>query len=75
MSTKFASNPSCDGKKFFIEVTGIQHGSEHDFEFYDLADMSQQVALDAKKVLILNLMTVRYTVGIGVMRATIGMCG
>lgn len=49
MSTKFASNPSCDGKKFFIEVTGIQHGSEHDFEFYDLADTSQQVALDAKK--------------------------
>lgn len=49
MSTKFASSPSCDGKKFFIEVTGIQHGSEQDFEFYDLTDMSQQAALEAKK--------------------------
>ncbi|MBF4296098.1 hypothetical protein EAY24_22830, partial [Vibrio anguillarum] len=49
MSAKFASSPSCDGKKFFIEVTGIQHGSEQDFEFYDLTDMSQQAALEAKK--------------------------
>ncbi|ENM5773767.1 hypothetical protein V4V55_001169 [Vibrio mimicus] len=49
MSTKFASSPSCDGKKFFIEVTGVQHGSEQDFEFYDLTDMSQQAVLEAKK--------------------------
>lgn len=75
MSTKFASSPSCDGKKFFIEVTGIQHGSEQDFEFYDLTDMSQQAALEAKRVLILNLMKVRYTVGIGVMRVPIEMFG
>lgn len=74
MSTKFASSPSCDGKKFFIEVTGIQHGSEQDFEFYDLTDMSQQAALEAKKSIDPEL-DVRYTVGIGVMRVPIEMFG
>lgn len=49
MSDKFSSKPSCDGKKLFIEVTGINHGSEQDFEFYDLTDMSQQSALESKK--------------------------
>lgn len=51
MSAKFASNPTCEGKKFYVEVTGIQHGSEQDFEFYDLTDMSQQSALENKKLI------------------------
>ncbi|WP_367990460.1 hypothetical protein AB2S62_17850 [Vibrio sp. NTOU-M3] len=51
MSAKFASNPACEGKKFYVEVTGIQHGSEQDFEFYDLTDMSQQSALENKKLI------------------------
>ena len=50
MSAKFASNPTCEGKKFYVEVTGIKHGSEQDFEFYDLTDMSQQSALENKKL-------------------------
>ncbi len=51
MSTKFASKPTCEGKKLYIEVTGIKHGSEQDFEFYDLTDMSQQSALENKKLI------------------------
>lgn len=51
MSAKFASNPTCEGKKFYVEVTGIQHDSEQDFEFYDLTDMSQQPALENKKLI------------------------
>ncbi|OOE54258.1 toxin VasX [Salinivibrio kushneri] len=49
MSDKFSSAPACDGKKLLIEVTGIQHGAEQDFEFYDLTDMTQQPSLEAKK--------------------------
>ena len=51
MSEDFCSKPACDGKKFFIEVTGIKHGKEQDFEFYDLTDMSQQSALESKKAI------------------------
>lgn len=51
MSTKFASKPTCEGKKLYIEVTGIKHGLEQDFEFYDLTDMSQQSSLEGKKTI------------------------
>ncbi|MDA0150461.1 toxin VasX [Vibrio sp. LaRot3] len=49
MAVKYASNHACDGKTFLIEVTGIKHSPEQDFQFYDLTDMVQQESLEKKK--------------------------
>ncbi len=49
MSEQYCSKPACDGNKFFVEVSGLHHGNEQGFEFYDRTDMSQQLSLESKK--------------------------
>ncbi|CAM3647934.1 hypothetical protein VA7868_01448 [Vibrio aerogenes CECT 7868] len=39
---KYASAPACDGKMFFIGVTGFDHPTTQDFLFYSLDNMYEQ---------------------------------
>ncbi|WP_028021527.1 hypothetical protein [Enterovibrio calviensis] len=45
---KISANPACDKKKLFIEVTGIDHGTEHAIQFYDNTDYIQKAHLEGK---------------------------
>ncbi|MBL4831905.1 MAG: hypothetical protein JKY55_18745 [Aliivibrio sp.] len=46
---KLTPGPACDGKKIFIEVTGLEHGPEHTVQFYDESNMVQQESLEKKR--------------------------
>ncbi|WP_155742041.1 hypothetical protein [Vibrio nigripulchritudo] len=37
-------------EKFLVETIGLSHGSEQDFEFYDLTDMTQKSAIESRKI-------------------------
>ncbi|QDO84264.1 hypothetical protein FM037_14765 [Shewanella psychropiezotolerans] len=45
---KLSPGPACDPKKLFIEVTGLDHGTEHSIQFYDDKDAVQQEFLENK---------------------------
>ncbi|MGB0942516.1 MAG: toxin VasX [Marinomonas sp.] len=51
MSNKLTSGSACEGDKFLIEVTGIGHGEEQGFDFFDETDMEHQEALGNKKTI------------------------
>lgn len=51
MSNKLTSGSACEGDKFLIEVTGISHGEEQGFDFFDETDMEHQEALGNKKTI------------------------
>ncbi|MCE0495149.1 toxin VasX [Vibrio salinus] len=47
--SSYVGKTACEGKKFYVEVTGVQHGKEQAIQFYDLTNMTEQEALENKQ--------------------------
>ncbi|MDP2570627.1 hypothetical protein Q8W40_00425 [Vibrio penaeicida] len=43
-------NAQSEKEKFLVETIGLSHGSEQDFEFYDLTDMNQKTTIESRKL-------------------------